>query len=105
MLRNNVLDERMKLVNKQVYLERVRLRKAFNGFRKITRGLRIFKPMGHRMQLICATILIKSCFHHMMQQVWADFPDQRIDRISEVANGKVDLVLPNYLKVSKTEKY
>ena len=105
MLRNNVLDERMKLVNKQVYLERVRLRKAFNGFRKITRGLRIFKPMGHKMQLICATILIKSCFHDMMQQVWEDFPDQRIARIREVAGGRVDLVLPNYLKVSKTEKY
>ena len=41
----------------------------------------------------------------MMQEVWEEFPRQKMERIAEVANGRVDLVLPNYLKVSKSEKY
>ena len=61
--------------------------------------------MGHKMQLICATAMIKNSFDEMMQQVWEEFPNQKIGRIAEVANGRVDLVLPNYLKVSKSEKY
>jgi hypothetical protein len=70
MLLNNVKDEKMKFGNKYIYIERLKMRKIFNGFRKVVRGLKIYKPMGHKMQLICATLIIKHSFHKMMEDVW-----------------------------------
>jgi len=40
-----------------------------------------------------------------MTDVWRDFPNQKLSRCEEVHQGRIELQLPNYLQVSKSEKY
>jgi hypothetical protein len=49
--------------------------------------------------------MVRNSFHSLMTDVWRDFPNQKLSRCEEVCQGRITLQLPNYLQVSKSEKY
>ena len=86
-------------------LEFQKLKRQFVGLRQAIASECVPEPMSHRMQLVCATAMIKNSFESMMADVWAEFPTHKISKSSRVFRGKVDLILPNYLQVSFSKKY
>lgn len=82
----------------------LRLKAAFSSFRQIVGKLKV-APMTSAKAVWCARELVKHSFGAAMERVWEDFPGQKIARCREVFDGSVELPIPNYLKVSKSEKY
>ena len=86
-------------------IERGLLRRLYSSWRLVARRLKIEGPMMHAMQVFCAAMMVKNSFHELMSEVWREFPNQKIIKCKEVYNERVELPLPNYLQVSKQDRY
>lgn len=61
-------------------------------------------PMSHPMQLKCSLFWLELSFGPMMAAVWEDFPDNKVVYLPQIQNGRIEVLLPNFLAVSRNKR-